>query len=213
MRHQRGIADMRLVVIGGIVLLGLLYGLSHLWTSYIADVDKQGYDRGESTAMKRINERDVKALQDAIMERNAAQAMLDAAMDANKRQRIADNEIYRKGLKDEKDKYDRTVADVRSGKLVLFDPGKKVATVAGKQQETGDKGSVAGSGGPVASGDGDGRLSIESSELVLWTAAEADRLAKKVNELIKIVVGDRKQINGWDERGNPSLKFAASLGD
>lgn len=193
MKKQRGIADAWLMVVAAVVVLGLIYAISHLWTSYVAKIDKDGYDRGSSTALKEVGDRDQKAIADAITERNTAQTKLDDALKKNTELQNASDIKYRQGVKDGKVQQVADIAAINAGTLVLRDPGK-VAAIAGLDQAIGNTNSPPGCGpGPVAARD-DG-LSHEAAREVDWIYGEADRLAKKVNAEIDIVTGDRAQIN------------------
>lgn len=212
--RQRGMTTGWVIAIVAAVL-AIIWGITAMigaWHSFVADIDKQGYDRGYSVAAKERSERDQKAIAAAIGERNAVQLKLDDALAVNTKLQTAADENYRKGQRDAKAQYDRDMSDVRSGKLVLRDPKKGGASsLCNVSGSPANKDSPAASG-PGVAGAGDNRLSEESAGFLLWLGAEANRLRDKVNTLITTVKGDRKQINGaWDEQGHPALQLAATL--
>jgi len=196
MHKQRGIiAQGWLYLIAAIAIIGALAGLVKVWDSYTSGLIEQGRISGEATAKATYEARDNKALADAIAETKSTQAQLDWEKEKNRKggaERVA---AYNQGVKNAKAQFDRDVADLNSGALILRDPGKRTPALTGISNPAGGQDGTTGGGLSIA-GAGDCRLSAESSGLVLWIAGEANRLRDKTNSLIDQVNRDRVQING-----------------
>ena len=198
---------MWLAAIAAVVLLVAITAAIKAWDHYTTAIEQRGYDRGEASAKTKYEQRDNKALQEAIAETNALQVKFNAARKQNEALGTANAAAYRQGVKDGQIKVAALLADVKSGKLILRDPGKAVAPVPGVGEAVAGQGGIAASG-PGAAGGGKDGLSESASQFLLWIGGEANRLRDKTNALIKQVRADRVQINGaWTEQGHPVLRL------
>lgn len=209
MKYERGMTTGWLVVIvvAAIALLGALGYAIHAWGDFTQGLIDQGDKAGYSRASSEFTARDNTEMVAMVAERNKAQAELNAARALNVELQATSNQIYRKGIRDGKAQLQTDVADYKSGALRLRCPGEKTAAVADIHGATGNADKPA-SGGPGIAGAGNrGLPSEDPGVLLLWVGSEANRLRDKVNALIAIVIGDRKQINGWNEDGHPVLRM------
>lgn len=190
MKKQRGIADLWMVAIGLLMLAGIALAVSLIWTRYIASVDKAGYDRGVAETGRKYAERD----NAAIEAKNARIAVLehdrDAAQQAHAKQIAAVDNQRMKEIANAKAQTDRDIAAVRSGNLVLRDPGKADTCGPG----CADRGPTraAGAGPGISDGSAGAQLSQQSAEFLLSLAAEADDVVAQLVDAQTVIRLDRE---------------------
>jgi len=193
MNKQRGIADLWLVVIGGLALLGLLSGLVYGVTSYLTGVDQKGYDRGVKESEAKYAKRDNEALRLANIEiqtlhtaARAKEQAHQADMDAIETKRL--QEVQRA-----KDQRDHDIAAVVAGTIKLRDPGQ---TAAGADSGGQRPGSEAGASAGKCDGRAGGQLSPAASRFLLELANEADDVTRQLGSCQAVINADRATING-----------------
>lgn len=167
-----GLIELAIVVGAFAALAATIFGGVHMWNNHMDSVRSEARTAGRTSALKEVADRDNKALLAAnakIKELSDRLVTLQAELD--KRIVEIDN-AYSEGVKDGNEKKAAVIADLRSGRLVLRDPGAE------------DRGRGPGSGvQPVPSatggvGCGDGKkaapLSARLSEFLIGKFSDAD---------------------------------------
>lgn len=184
-RSQRGIADMWLVVIGAIVILSLLAGITYAVKGYLDGIDSKAFARGESEAEAKYVKRD----NDALRAANVEIAKLRAAARKTEENQAKEIAAASKNLQTENDNAQRTIADLR----------RRIAA-GGRLRDPGATGPACSGGGvpttPAGAGGRDDRpgadLSGEASIFLLDLAGEADAIARQLKACQAVVRADRK---------------------
>jgi hypothetical protein len=177
-KKQLGIATGWLYLIGLVVLVVAVTGLIHAGNSFVASVEKKGYDRGvnETTASyaKRDNDALVKAqtritfLEEQARDRERADAKKNAELAAQRAKEKRDAEKQRAA----------DYAAAAAGALVLRDPGQNPAP----GPNAGGRGASAPSFGPGSGNNGapPGQLSPKVTGDLFALVDDADDLAKQL---------------------------------
>lgn len=187
-RRARGFALLQLgMALAALALIaGIVYGVESYLEGIRTEADKAGYER----AMGQVAKRDNKALLDAQARVNVLEAEKRAL-----EQKAADDQAvisanYQKGLKNEKTRTDRFIADVRAGRIVLRDPGQRPA--AGAADGVRSPGTEAAAGACRCDGPAGTQLSDAAAEFLLLLAGEADDAVQQLDACQAVVRKDRE---------------------
>ena len=192
-QKQRGIADLWLVAIALICVLGLLFGIEKVWVSYINGIDAKGYARGVKETETKFVERDNAALAAANkrIEELTAQARAQEEEGQRKQDLLAQQR--------EKDRqhaefiHDRDVAAALNGTLGLRFPGKNTGSAARSNPDPGTKAGTAAGGGDGAATC---ELSRQANADLYALVDDADDVAKQLASAQQVIVQDRLTCNG-----------------
>ena len=194
MRHQRGfITDGWLILIALIALAGAVYAGINAWDSYTTGLIDEGYQRGVKETKADYVARDNKKLEAANRE---ITRLTDSARAKEKdaEEKLAAIETKRlKENADAKARYDRDVADVRSGKRKLYDPGQ-----VARCPEPGNPSAGAAPAATTGERDGgaeSGLLSADASVFLITIAAEADAIVGQLTDAQAVILQDRVTCN------------------
>lgn len=132
-----------------------------------------GHSQGVDSERVIWQGKEIKATQEVISERDKALADKETAEHAHQAAMLAASRTYQEGLRNERAKKDRAIADNRAGTLRLRDPGAKYAL--GPNPVPGD--------GPAArrcDAAGGADLSSEAAEFLIGEASRADEVARQL---------------------------------
>ena len=194
MRKQRGIADLRLVVIGSIVILGLISGIVFGVTHYLSGVRAEAKAAGRSECDAAYKGRDNEQLRAAL---GRVKELEEAAREAERKYGVAIAEIQAKLKKEQangKDAEERILADVAAGKYRVrgeaFQAGSCPAVSGGSA------GSAAGAGATGSDGATACKLSRAAESDILAIGRDANETARILAAAQAVIVQDRITCNG-----------------
>ena len=187
MKRERGFGLFELgMIIAALALIsGIVYGVK----SWLDGIDEKGFQRGANETMVKYEKRDTEKLAKATARVKELEDQVRAEERRHTEQLAGISAQYQEDLANvEKAKRD-FVAGVRSGRIILRDPG---AAAGPRCPASG--GGAAGEIAAAASGrDGPapGELSREAAEFLLDLAGEADAIVKQLTACQRVVVQDR----------------------
>lgn len=173
---QRGIAQGWLYLIGLIVVLGLVYGIFHVVTGYLADVDAKGYQRGADETRAAYAKRDNEQLKAALAKVQELEAAARAAEQKHAKELAALDRQRRQEEQDAKRQHERDVAAVRAGTLRLRDRGATSCPAVSGQRP----GPEAGAAASKRDAEAGTQLSDQAAEFLLGLTSEADDIARQL---------------------------------
>ena len=193
MKNQRGIADLWLVAIAAIVLLGLVYGISHAWISYVDGIDAKGYARGVKETETKFVERDNAKLAAANKRIEELTAQVHAQEEEGQRKQDLIAQQREKDRQNAQAVHDRDVAAALNGTLGLRFPGKNTGSAARSNPDPGTKAGTAAGGGDGAATC---ELSRQANADLYALVDDADDVAKQLASAQQVIVQDRLTCNG-----------------
>lgn len=198
MKRTRGFSFIEIIgaLLAAAALVGAIYGLVHYVGEWVKTRDAGIFTAGYDKAKKELAERDKKELEDA--DRQIAKMLADKlATDTAHAEAQADaKRIHDREVANAKSETAALLARVRSGDLVLRDPGAIVrASGSGQPGAGGVAGCVptdTAAAAPGGSGQAlGGRISDAASEFLLTEADRADEVASDLALCWRIARDDR----------------------
>lgn len=190
--RQRGFATGDLLL-WGIVIAGVVAAIAAAvvaWDGFIAGLDQRGYERGVEATESAYRKRDNQALRVAQAAQQAAETRLEALEQKSVSDLAKVATDYEGDLAHERGEKNRALDQLRSGALVLRDPG--APSGPGTADCRGGRPAEAGTGAGERDGAAPGQLSRESSAFLLELAGEADELAKQLAAAQAVILRDRE---------------------
>lgn len=194
MRNQAGFADIWLVAIWAIVLLGLVSGIVFGVTHYLSGVRAEAMAAGKAECDAAYKARDNAQLRTAL---GRVKELEEAAREAERKHGLATAAIQSKLSKEianGKAAEQRILADIGSGKLRV----RGSAFQTGSCPAVGDRGAVGTAGAGTAGSDATAacKLSPEAERVVLAIGRDADETALQLAAAQAMIAQDRLTCNG-----------------
>lgn len=189
LNSQRGIADLWVIAIIAILVLGItVWGIT-AYNKHIETTYKNGYDSGKSEADKVCTEQNNIALQESMKEQDVLRGKIKDLETVNAQQANQLQTQYAKGQNDTAKKYETIVAGLRAGSVVFYDKdGQDCASGSSRAASGPDKVSPAPPGATSPQGS---RLSNQLSEYLIGEAKRADQIVNSFNLCIGRLMSDR----------------------
>lgn len=183
---QRGFLEgWILYAVVAIAVLAALTGLVMAWNSYTEGLIQGGYERGVAVTKAAYVERDLQQMREFTAKVKALEAEKEK-LEGQWKTQVAEVEAKRlKEKKDAKARYDRDLADARSGAIVLRDPGSTsgACVPSSSGSTTGETpATVSGSDGKTGS-----QLSPEATARLLGYANEADDIVRQLGSAQELI--------------------------
>lgn len=175
-QRQRGIADLWMLLIGVLVVLGLIAAIVYGVKSYVDGERQIAYQAGEKTERALWQKRESEELAAANTEILRLKSALDEQAQRHINELAAAGADYENKRRENEARSDRFIGDVMSGRIVLRDPGR----TAGRQGAGPGAGNAA--AGTVGAGDAaaGAALSLEATRFLWGEASLADAIVDQL---------------------------------